>query len=186
MDFIVTLWLPIVLSAVFVFIVSSVIHMFLGYHASDFRQVPQEDRVMDAMRQFNIPPGDYITPKASSMQEMRSEAFQEKAKKGPVMYLTVRTSDFGMGKSLVQWFFYCIVLSIFAGYIGINAVGPGADYLDVFRFVGTSAFMGYALAFFQDPIWMSRSWTTTFKSAFDGLVYAVVTAGTFGWLWPGA
>jgi hypothetical protein len=183
MEFITTLWLPIILSAVFVFIVSSVIHMFLGYHASDFQKLPDEERAMDIMRPLNIPPGNYAVPKASSMKEMRTEEYKAKVKKGPVMFLTVRSGDMGMGKSLVQWFLYSIVVGIFSAYIASHAVGPDGDYLEVFRFVGCAAFMGYSLALFQGAIWMSQNWSAALKSAFDGLVYALVTAGTFGWLW---
>jgi len=183
MEFISTLWLPILLSAVFVFIVSSVIHMFLGYHASDFQQVPNEDSAMDTLRQMNIPPGFYALPKASGMKEFRTEEFQAKMKKGPVMFIAARTAGGGMGKSLAQWFIYSIVIGIFSAYLGVHAVGPDAHYLDVFRFVGCAAFMGYGFALFQDAIWMSRGWRATWLGVFDALVYALVTAGTFGWLW---
>ena len=183
MEFIANLWLPIVLSAVFVFIISSVIHMFLGYHAADFSKVPHEEQALDTMRQLNLPPGNYALPKASGMKEFRTPEFQAKMKKGPVMFLNVRGGNTGMGKSLVLWFLYSIVISIFSAYLGAHAVGPDAHYLDVFRFVGCAAFMGYSLALFQDAIWMSRSWRATLTGAFDGLVYALITAGTFGWLW---
>jgi hypothetical protein len=89
-----------------------------------------------------------------------------------------------MASNLVLWFIYTVVVSFFAAYIAGRAVGPGSDYLVVFRFVGTTAFMGYALALPQNSIWYRRSWGTTLKSMFDGLVYALLTAGTFGWLWP--
>lgn len=183
MDFLATLWLPILLSAVFVFIVSTIIHMVLNYHASDFKQIPNEDAAMDTLRGLNLTPGDYMVPRAQSQAEMRSEEFQAKVKKGPVLHMHVKTSDMGMAKSLIQWFVYCIVISIFASYVGVNAVGSDGNYLDVFRFVGCAAFMGYSLAFIQDAIWRSKSWSATLKSVFDGLIYALVTAGTFGWLW---
>jgi hypothetical protein len=89
-----------------------------------------------------------------------------------------------MGSNLAQWFFYSIVVSVFAGYIASRAAGPGADYMTVFRFVGTAAFMGYSLGLAQHSIWYMRNWGTTLRSMFDGLVYALLTAGTFGWLWP--
>jgi hypothetical protein len=183
MDFINTLWLPILLSAVFVFIVSSVIHMFLGYHVNDMKAVPNEDATMDKLRDLNLPPGNYAVPKASSMKEYGSEAFQAKVKKGPVMFLTVRKSGEGMGKALFQWFLYSVVVSVFCAYLADYAVDPGGNYLDVFRVVGCAGFMGYSLAMFQDPIWVSKNWGATLRSAFDGLLYGLVTAGTFGWLW---
>ncbi len=180
-----SLWLPILLSAVIVFLVSSLIHMVLGYHRTDFRKVPAEDDVMNSLREFGIPPGDYVIPCAGSSKEMGSPEFIEKATKGPVAFMTVIPSGPpAMGKSLVQWFLYCVVVGIFAAYIGGRAVGPGGDYLQVFRFTGCTAFVGYALALWQNSIWYRRAWSTTLKSTFDGLIYGLLTAGTFGWLWP--
>lgn len=180
-----SLWLPILLSAVIVFLVSSIIHMVLGYHRTDFSKVPAEDQVMDALRPFDIPPGEYVIPHASSQKEMGTPEFGEKLSRGPVAFMTVMPSGRPtMGSSLVQWFIYCVVVGIFAAYLTGRAVGPGGEYLEVFRFVGTTAFVGYALALWQNSIWYRRAWSTTLKSNFDGLIYALLTAGTFGWLWP--
>ncbi|KAA3618712.1 MAG: hypothetical protein DWQ05_07040 [Calditrichaeota bacterium] len=180
-----SLWIPILLSAVIVFVVSSIIHMVFKYHESDFGAVPKEDEVMDALRKFDLPPGDYAIPRAESMEAMKSEEFIKKYTKGPVAFMTVlENGPPSMGASLVQWFIYSIVVSLFAGYIGSRALGPDANYLEVFRFVGTTAFVGYALGLLQNSIWYKRNWTATLKSVFDGLIYGLVTAGTFGWLWP--
>ena len=181
---IISLWLPIMLSAVFVFIASSVIHMVLKYHNSDFKKLPAEDEVMAALRPFGIPEGEYVMPRAEDTAQMKDPAFQEKVKQGPVAFVTVMPGDFGVGKSLALWFIYSIVMGIFAAYISGRALGPGAYYMDVFRFAGAAAFGGYALALLQNSIWYKRAWSSTFKSMADGLVYALVTAGTFGWLWP--
>lgn len=179
------LWLPILLSSVVVFLASSVIHMMLLWHRNDYPKVPNEDKVMNALRPLAIPPGDYMLPRASSMQEMRTPEFVEKIKKGPVMVLTVMPNEMpGMGKNLVQWFLYSAVVGFFAAYVAGRALPVGAQYLDVFRFVGTTTFIGYSVALWQMSIWYKRSWSTTLKATVDGLVYALLTAGTFGWLWP--
>lgn len=180
-----SLWLPILLAAVFVFVVSSIIHMVIGYHRTDFRKVSDEDGVMDALRAFNIPPGDYLVPCAGGPEGMKSPEFIEKVKKGPVALLTIMKSGGpSMGKSLILWFLYTIVVGIFAAYIASRSLRTGAHYLDVFRYAGCVAFAGYSLGLLQNSIWLSRSWTTTLKGMFDGLVYALLTAGVFGWLWP--
>jgi hypothetical protein len=179
------LWLPILLSAVFVFVVSSVIHMLLPYHKTDFKQVPNEGALMDAMRPVQVPPGEYVLPYATSMKEMETPEFVAKLEQGPVAFMTVLPNGKqGMGRQLAQWFAYSIIVSVFAGYIANHAVAAGGDYLAVFRFVGAVAFTGYSLALLQNSIWYRRAWSTTLKSVFDGLIYAMVTAGTFGWLWP--
>ena len=180
-----SLWLPILLSAVLVFVTSSIIHMATPWHKGDYRKVPDEDRLMDAVRPLGIPPGDYMVPRPASMKEMSSPAFTEKMKKGPVMILTViPAGPVSMGKNLVQWFLYSVVVGILAAYVAGRALPPGEEYIHVFRFAGTTAFIAYAVAVWQTSIWYHRSWLTTFKVTVDGLIYALLTAGTFGWLWP--
>jgi len=182
---ILSLWLPILLSAVIVFVVSSIIHMVLPYHRSDFGKLPDEDGVMDALREFNIPPGEYVMPCAGSPKEMKTPEFTAKLGKGPAAFMTVVPSGPpAMGRSLIEWFLYSVVVGILAAYVTGRALGPGAHYLAVFRFAGCTAFIGYAVALWQNSIWYRRAWSTTLKSTFDGLVYALLTAGTFGWLWP--
>lgn len=184
---ILSLWLPILLSAVFVFIISSIIHMFLPYHRKDFIKVPSEDEVMDALSKFDIPPGDYVIPHAGSPEVMRSPEFIEKTNKGPVAFMSVlKNGQQSMTGSLVQWFLYSVLVGIFAAYITGHALGTNAHYLGIFRFAGCTAFIGYSLALLQNSIWYKRNWSITLKSVFDGLIYALVTAGTFGWLWPAA
>jgi hypothetical protein len=179
------LWLPIFLSAVIVFVASSIIHMLLPVHKSDYRKLPAEDDVMEALRRFSIPPGDYLLPCAGSMKEVSTPAFVEKMTKGPVATMTVRPSGPPtMAKELAMWFVYCVVVGIFAAYITGRALGPGVHYLQVFRFAGCTAFMGYSLALWQNTIWFKRDWKSTLKSTIDGLIYGLLTAGTFGWLWP--
>ena len=154
-----TLWLPILVAAVLVFVMSSIIHMFMNYHRNDFAKLSEEDRVMEALRPFNIPPGDYVFPFAGGMEAMKSEAYQQKVAKGPVAFVTVLQPGavFNMGSQLTQWFF---------------------------RVTGTAAFACYSMALMQRSIWWSQNWPATLKSMFDGLLYALLTAGAFGWLWP--
>ena len=182
---IMSLWIPILLSAVLVFIVSSIIHMVLGYHRSDYKKLPSEDAVLEALRKFSIPPGDYHFPRPDGMKAMKDPAFIEKRTKGPVGLMTImKPGPPAMGRELFQWFVYIVVVGIFGAYVAGRALAPGAPYLSVFRFVGTTAFACYSMALVQDHIWYKRSRSATLKSMFDGLVYACVTAGVFGWLWP--
>jgi len=181
-----SLWLPILVSVVFVSIERTILHMVLRHHKNDFKQVPSEDEVMDSLRKYNIPPGDYVIPYAGSTEAMKSEEFKEKTAKGPVAFLTVGENGMPkMGKSLFLWFVYSVIVSFLSAYITSRAIDPGFDYLEVFRFAGATAFIGYSIALLQNSIWYKRNWCATIKSMFDGLIYAIVTAGVFGWLWPG-
>ena len=180
-----SLAVPILLSAILVFIASSILHMVLPLHRNDWRKLAAEDRVLEALRGFNIPPGDYAAPYAGSAGAMKDPQFVERMKKGPIVLLTLAPGgSTSLASNLIGWFIYSIVVSIFAAYIAGRALGPGAHYLDVFRFAGCTAFIGYALALPQDSIWFKRSWSTTIKNMFDGLVYGLLTGGAFGWLWP--
>lgn len=180
------LWLPLLLSAVVVFIVSSIIHSVLPWHKGDLPAPPNQDSLMAAMRPFAIPPGDYMMPRAASAAEMKDPAYLEKLRQGPVVLMTVHPNGpFTMGKQLALWFGYCLLVNLVAAYIGGRALGPGAEYLEVFRFVGTTAFAGYTLALWQGHIWFGRSLGYTLRSSIDGLVYALATAGIFGSMWPG-
>lgn len=182
---IVALWMPIVLSAVIVFVASSILHMVLPWHKGDYLAVPDEDRVMDALRPFALPPGDYMLPRPTSMQDMKSAEFAAKMERGPVLVTTVMPNGpMSMGRSLGLWFVYGLVVALFAAYIAGRALPPGTDYLQVFRFVGATSFIGYTLALWQMTIWYRRAVGTTFRSTVDGLIYAGLMAGTFGWLWP--
>src|SRR4030095_6336463 len=105
------LWLPILLAAVLVFIASSIIHMVLPYHRSDYKKLPSEDAVMDALRRFSIPPGDYLTPRPSGPNALKDPAFVEKRKKGPVALMTIMPSgEWSMGPQLIQWFLFSVVV----------------------------------------------------------------------------
>ena len=180
-----SLWLPIVLSAVAVFIASSVIHMVLGYHHSDFKTLPSESEVADALRKFNIPDGDYCLPRPPTMAAMRTPEFQERWKKGPKMIATFWNSNsMDMGAQLGQWFFFCVVVSLFAGYVASRALPAGSDYLKVSQIVSTVAFAGYTLARWPEVIWYKRSTMTAIKGTIDGLIFGFLTGGVFGWLWP--
>lgn len=184
---ILSLWLPIVLAAVLVFVASSVIHMLLGYHKTDFRKLPVEDKVQDALAPFSIPPGDYVMPHAESSEEMKADEYKSKVERGPVAFITVvdGRSMFNMGPQFLQWFAYLLVVGVFTAYVAGRTLPAGAEYLSVFRLTGTVAFACYALALPQQSIWYRKSWSSTMKNVFDGLVYGLLTAGTFGAFWPG-
>lgn len=180
-----SLWLPILVSAVLVFVASSLIHMVLPWHKSDYPRMSNEDEVMAALRPLRIPPGDYFFPRPATREDMRSPAFAEKMRQGPVAMMTIMPGEtMSMGRNLGLWFAYCAVTNYFAAYVASRALAPGAAYLEVFRFVGTVAFIGYSVALWQMSIWYRRAWSITIKATVDGLIYALLTAGTFGWLWP--
>ncbi len=181
------LWLPVLVSAVFVFIASSVIHMATPMHRNDHQPLADEDGVMAALREKGVGPGEYALPCPKSMQEMGSPEMLEKYKNGPVGFLVVLPNGPpAMGKSLTQWFLYSVLVSLVAGYVGTLALTPLSSYHDVFRLTGTIAIALYGMSNFTMSIWKGVAWFTSLKFLVDGIIYGLVTAGTFGWLWPDA
>lgn len=180
-----SLWMPIVVAAVLVFVVSAIVHMALGYHKADYKKLPDEDGTLAALRASSIRPGYYVFPHCMDPKEAQTPAMQEKFRGGPVGMLTVVPSGPpNMGKLLGLWFVYTLLVSLFAGYVASRTLGATADYLAVFRVAGAAAFMSYALAPFAESIWKGQPWGNTVRAMIDGLVYALVTGGAFGWLWP--
>jgi len=178
------LWLPILLSALFVFILSAVVHMALPWHKSDFQKLPDEEKVRDALRPFDVPPGDYMVPMCDG-GNYNSPEFKAKLDAGPNWVVTAMPKgQMMMGATFLQWFVYLVIVNAFVAYVASRSVGMGTHYLGVFRIVGAVAFLAYAGAQWPQSIWMRRKWSTTVKMTVDGFLYALVTAGTFAWLWP--
>ena len=179
-----SLWLPILVAAVAVFLASSLIHMVLGFHKNDMGAIPDERKVADALRPFAIPPGDYAMPHGHA-KDMATPEFLQKTKEGPVAIMTILPNEpTNMGRNLGLWFVYSLVVGGFAAYVAGSAVGIGAEYDEVFRVVAAVSFAGYSLAVLQASIWWGRSWGYTVRTMTDGLIYGLLTGGVFGWLWP--
>lgn len=179
------LWLPILLSAVLVFVASSLIHMAFKWHNADYHSLPNEDEVREVIRKASPAPGMYVLPHCSDMKEMGSEAMQKKYSEGPIGMLFLKASGSPkIGPALVQWFIFSVGVSLFAAYIASRTLGLTPHYLQVFRIIGTLSFVAYSAGAFPAAIWMGQPWKAALKDMADGLIYALLTAGTFGWLWP--
>lgn len=179
-----SLWLPILVSAVVVFFASSIIHMVLPYHRSNYRPLPDEDKILSVLRSANLTRGLYNFPFCTH-KDMKTPAVQEKFKQGPVGFLTIYpTGPVNLGKFLGQWLIFCGLISVFVAYLAGHTVVPAAPFRHVLRVAGTAAFMPYGLSPLVNAIWKGQTWSMTLKEVFDGIVYAVLTAGTFAYLWP--
>ncbi len=185
MAFLVDLWLPILLSAVFVFLASSVFHMMLPWHIKDWSPLPDEEGTLAAMRTTPIPPGEYFFPHCKDMKEWASEETMERMNRGPVGFMTIYPNGpMAMGKNLRNWFLYCLLNGVFVAYITSLAYGAGADGGEIFRMTSTVGVLAYAIGVIPNSIWKGVAWTVTGRFLVDGTVYGLVTAATFRWLWP--
>lgn len=179
------LWMPIVVSAVLVLVALLLVHGLVGWHKSDMSAVPGEAKVMELIRGLDVRPGEYRFPFSNSTEEMTGPEFGEKMKQGPVGMMTIRPNgDLAMGKMLGQWFVYSLCIALLAASLTGRTHGPGAPFLSVFRMSGTVTFGCYVAAHWQNWIWWGKGTRFTVTHSLDGIIYALITGATFGWLWP--
>ncbi len=187
MAFLTELWLPIVLSAVIVFISSAVLWMALPLHKNDFVAPPDEASIMNAVTTHGFKPGQYYIPWCNHGEGGHKDpAFIEKMKRGPWVMLTVMDKAPSFPRSLMQWFIYQLVLCALIGYCAWAALGErlNLEYLEIFQVVGAIALLAQAGMALQDSIWKGSSWRLSITKLIDGVVYALLIAGVFAWLWP--
>jgi hypothetical protein len=179
------LLLPIVVAAVAVFIVSSILHMVLKYHRADYRKIPNQEEAISGLAKANLAPGLYTFPYYDDMKDCGTPEAIERFKRGPNGMLTILPNgSMNLGKFLGLWFVFCLIASIVIAYLAGLVLAPGAIYMAVFRFVATAGLLAYCIPWFVDSVWKSQPWANTLRHMFDGLLYALTTAGVFGWLWP--
>lgn len=184
MQFLMDLWLPILLSGLAVFVYSALAWMVLPHHKKEWQPFPNEDAVMGAVRAGNPKGGLYHFPHASDQKAMQTAEFQAKMNAGVVAYVTVvEHAGRGMGGTMVKSLLGNILVSVFVAYVAALALQPGAEYLTVFRVTGTVAFMAYGLGQIPESVWFGRPWKAYFWGAVDALVMGLLTAGVFGWRW---
>ena len=182
-----SLWIPVIVSAVVVFIGSSIIHMALKYHQADYKPIPNEENVREALRKAGAAPGVYVTPHCQDMKQMKDPAMIEKYEKGPVALISLLPKGApAMQKLLSLWFAFNILVSFVAAYIARITLMPGADGMLVMRVTGTIAFAAYGLSHVSDSIWKGQPWSNTGRSLIDSIIYSLLTGLTFRLLWPGA
>jgi hypothetical protein len=175
------LWLPILVSAIIVFVVSARVWMVLPWHRSDFRKLPEEEPLRGIMQGLGA--GCYTVPFCTDPAELKDETVQQKYIEGPLAFITIGQNGLPrMGPKLAASFGYYVAVGIACAYMVSRTLSAGTPYLEVFRIAGTTAFLAYGIAYVQDSIWFSRPWSLTAKNVLDALIYALLTGGAFGWL----
>jgi hypothetical protein len=186
MTFLAELWLPILVSAVLVFIASALANTVLPHHKTELRAAPNQDALQSALR--GAAPGRYLFPSPPDPRDRGKPEWLQKVAAGPSGFVTlVPPGPFSMGRNLALSFALNLLISFFTAYVawhGFASGGAAPHYRTVFRFVGALGFMTYALAGGFDSIWYGKPWRAWLNNAIDGLLYGLVMAGAFGWLWP--
>jgi len=179
------LWMPILLGTFLAWIASALIHVVAKYHNSDYQQISNEEEVMAAVRNGSPSLGIHSLPYCTDMSEMNKPEIQEKFKKGPVAMLTVFPNGLpNMGKLMPLQIGFFLVGCILIAYCATQVLTAGADYMVVFRFVSTVSFLAFGWANVPMSIWYGHPWSVTAKYLLDALIYGLVVAGCFAWLWP--
>jgi hypothetical protein len=179
-----SLAVPILVATVVVFVLSLIIQTAMPWHKRDFDNVPDDDEFLGAIRQLNIPPGDYTVPSPRLPNGARNPEFVEKWAKGPSVTMTVIPPSDNMGRYMGQWFAFTLLVAAIAGWVTATIVRPGGDDHAVFHYGAIITFLCYSLGAWPLSIWYHRKWSTAFKSAFDAILYGVATGMVFSWLWP--
>lgn len=175
------LWMPILASAVAVWIASATIWMALPWHKTDYGKTTDEDAVRAALKGQS--PGLYSVPHCIDQKALQEPGMKEKFDEGPIAYISVLPDGMpSMGKNVGLSFVLNILVGVICAYMVSRTVAPGADYLSVFRVAGTVAFVAYGIAYFQETIWFGRPLSVTLKNLLDALIYGLLTGGVFGWL----
>lgn len=185
MNALLVLWLPILLSAVAIFIVSSLIHMLFKWHESTYRKLDNEDAVRAALTAGTPAAGMYVLPHCTDMKQMQEPEMVAKYTAGPVGFITLRPAGTpSLGVPLLQWFLFTLGVAALSAVIAVQAVGLHSDGQQAGHLIGLISLMVYAVGGLPEGIWFGRPWRSVALHALDGLIYATVTALTFMWLWP--
>ena len=183
MSFVAQLWLPILVSAVLVFVLSAASHMLLPWRRMEWGRVTEFEALQAAVR--GLAPGLHYFPASPDPKQQMSAEWLERWAKGPSGWLTLAPpGPIDMRRNLGLSLLVYLGVGLVDAYVTWHALGPAAHYLAVFRIAGTVAVMSYGLGTIFHSIWYHRPWRSYLADAFDALVFGLVTAGVFGWLWP--
>ena len=184
MEFLTVYWLPILLSTVAVFLAGSVLNMVFTHHTKDYSPLPDEDAFRDLINEQGLKRKFYSIPFVQSSEAWKDPAIKEKMATGPVALLAVGRPGTNWNPQLVSQAIYALLVSVMVSYVATAALGTGdQEYLKVFQITGTVAFLSYSAAMAPNSIWFNVPWPNTLRHMFDGLIYGLLTAGIFGWLW---
>lgn len=182
-----SLWLPIVLGAVLVFITSSLVHMVFKWHHSHYFRFSNEDEVRAAIRKGTPGPGHYVVPHCLDMKQAQSPEMLQKFAEGPIGHFFIEANGTPkIGKHLAKWFALSLVIAFLAAYVAAHALPVGTPGGNVLRVIWTIVFLAYGAGPVMDGIWHGRPAREIVLDVLDALIYGFSTALPFALLWPKA
>ncbi len=184
MALLLTLWLPILLSAGIVWIASAIVWMALPHHKRDYVALPDEDAFIDHIRKSGIRPGNYVFPDFRGREAMNSPKIQKILEEGPVGHLSVWPAPLTMGDKLVATFLVYLAVSTVIAYLTRVAIPGAAPFAKVFQIAGTAGVLAYCFSFIPNGVWFGAYKRTLVASFIDGIAFGCITGAIFGWCWP--
>ncbi len=187
MELLIPLWLPILLSAAAVWVISIMFGMALPHHKQDWIGLPDEDGFMDSIRGSGIKPGNYLFPDFRGREAMKSVKVQKALKEGPVGHLSVWRTPVTMGDKLVGSFIVYLVVSTLIAYltrVALPGAAPPPPFAKVFQIAATAGVLAYSFSFIPNALWFGAYKRTIAASIIDGVIYGLVTGAIFAWRWP--
>ncbi|MBL8890064.1 MAG: hypothetical protein JNL67_08805 [Planctomycetaceae bacterium] len=180
MEFLLQLWLPILITGVVLFFASFVAWTVLPHHESDFSPLPNEDKLMEAIKLQNVAPGAYMFPYMTHAQAKDPEKIS-KYTSGPRGNVFVWDMP-NMGKNLLRTLVYFLLIAAITAYISWEALqGQTVTFLKAFQIVGAIGVLTFASSGQLNAIWFPRR---TLMDFVDGIVYGVLMGLVFGLCWP--
>jgi hypothetical protein len=155
------LWLPILIATVCVFFTSSIIWMLLPYHKPDIKFIPNETEFDEAMAKLKA-----------------------RWKSGPWGTINVMGQQPNFAINLLKTFIAYGLITTMVAYIAGMSVGPGAEYMHVFRAVATAGVLGHCMGGLANAFFMGTPTRFIFTSFIDGVIFALITAGVIASMWP--
>lgn len=179
-----SLWLPIVLSAAVVWIAAAIVWMALPHHKNDFIALADEDGFMDDLRKRGIKPGNYVFPDFRGREAMKSQKVCKALEEGPVGHLSLWQPPLGMAGKMLGTFIVYLAVSTLIAYLASVTLPKPAEFARVFQVVGTAGILAYSFSHIPNAIWFGSYKRTIFASIIDGIVYGLITGVIFAWRWP--
>lgn len=176
------LWVPVLVSAIVVFVMSALIWTVLPWHKKDYAKVKDEDAASAALK--DLAPGSYVLPYVADPADFKKDEVRKRYEAGPNAFITIKAAGApNMAPNLGLSFLFNLLVGVICAYLLSRFLTPASPYLEVFRLSGTTAFIAYGIAYIQESIWFARPWSLLAKNLFDALLYGLLTGGVFGWLY---
>ena len=186
MEFIDSLWLPILLSAVAVWIASIVLGLPFFHHKTDWIGLPkgQEDALASFLRTSDVRPGNYLFPDFRTREAMESERVKKALNDGPVGHLSLWPTPLGMGGKMAATFVVYLIVNTLIAYLTRVAIPGPASFARVFQVAGAAGVLAYGFAHLPSAIWWGAYRRTIVANVIDGMIYGCITGAIFAWRWP--